>query len=241
VRGLARRLFPYVIVATAGFLAAYLVVFFFVFPTDVIPDERKVPNVVGLPFDKAVQSLDSAGFRARQGQRRYNSTQPPEVVLAQTPPAGSIEQKAADVVLDVSAGQRTGEVPRVIGQTAQQAQVAIENAGLDVAEIREQVSERPRGEVLAVLPAEGENVQIPSGIIVTVSSGPSTVRVPDVMGRQLGEARSVLEQLGLVAGTVTADSTSVEAPNTVIAQSPAAGSPVRAGRKVDLTVSPRAP
>ena len=47
-RDRTRRLLPYLIVAATGFLAAYLYVFFFVFPSDLLPNDAKVPNVVGL-------------------------------------------------------------------------------------------------------------------------------------------------------------------------------------------------
>src|SRR5215210_937023 len=50
-----RRSLPYAIAIIGGFLLAYLVVAFFVFPSGVIPRDIKVPNVTGLPFDDAVR------------------------------------------------------------------------------------------------------------------------------------------------------------------------------------------
>ena len=49
-RATTRRLLPYLIVAAAGFLLAYLFVFAFVFPAGVVPDDGRVPAVAGLDF-----------------------------------------------------------------------------------------------------------------------------------------------------------------------------------------------
>jgi eukaryotic-like serine/threonine-protein kinase len=238
LRDVSRRLFPYVLVATAGFTIAYLIVFFFIFPSDVVPDERKVPNVVGIDYDLAVQRLKEAGFTAQEGSKRNHVSAPPQAVLAQIPVAGSIEQKGASVVLDVSAGQRKGEVPSVVGMTGQEAQVAVENAGLEVQEVRETPSDRPRGEVITVAPNAGDQVPAGSGVVITVSAGPATVKVPDLVGRPLADARSTLEQIGLVPGRVTTDSTSLEPSNTVVGQSPTSGRAVRSGSRVSLTIAP---
>ena len=238
LRDVSRRLFPYVLVAATGFLLAYLVVFFFVFPGDVVPEDQKVPSVVGLSYDEAARRLREAGFTAQEGMKRHHVSAPASQVLAQTPVAGSIEQRGAGVVLDVSAGQRQGTVPSVVGMTLQEAQVAIENAGLDVAETREAPGERPRGEVTAATPTPGERVAAGTGVALTVSSGPATVPVPDLIGRSLAEARSALEQIGLAAGSVTVDSLSVEPSNTVVGQSPSVGRAVRSGSRVSLRVAP---
>ena len=47
-RATSRRLLPYALVAAGGFLLAYLVVAFLVFPPEIVPDDAKVPQVVGL-------------------------------------------------------------------------------------------------------------------------------------------------------------------------------------------------
>lgn len=61
LRGRLRRLLPYVIAAAGGFLLAYLIVAFFVFPAGVIPTDVRVPNVIGLTYNDAAAQLLQRG------------------------------------------------------------------------------------------------------------------------------------------------------------------------------------
>ena len=238
-RGRARQALPYVIAATAGFVLSYLIVAFFVFPATIIPSDRKVPNVVGMAYDEAAKRLTADGFRAKSGEQRFHASAPAGTVLEQDPPADAVEAKGVEVVLHVSSGQRRGEVPNVVGMTRQQAELAIENVGLDVGAIEEIRTNTPRGTVSASRPVAGTRVTVPSSVTLTVSAGPASVDMPDVVGESYSRARTVLEQLGLRIGDVAVDSTSLAAGNTVIAQSPAAGRALGAGTRVSLTVSGR--
>jgi serine/threonine-protein kinase len=238
-RGATRRLLPYFVAAVGGFLTAYLVVFFFVFPSELLPSDGKVPNVVGLTFEDASRRLDAAGFRHKLGETRYHVTAPKRTVLGQTPPPGSVEAHGAEIVLDVSAGQRTATVPNVVGLTQQQAQVTLENAGFDVGDVTQQRGNAARGLVLAMSPGAGQTLPIPSSVALVVSGGPATVVVPDLLGLTLPEARSTLDQLGLTLAPARVDSAALEPPNTVTGQTPNGGNSVPAGSVVRVTISGR--
>ena len=236
-----RRLLPYLIVAVAGFLSAYLYVFFFVFPSDLLPNDAKVPNVVGLTYDDAANRLRTLGLTAKSGETRFHATAPKGTVLEQLPRPGTTAMRSSVVRLDVSAGQRTATMPRVVGSSQQQAQVLLENAGFDIGDIALQRGDAPRGRVLASDPAEGVTVTLPRTVSLTVSSGPLIITLPDLLGRSLGEARSAVEQIGLTVSAIAVDSAAIEAPGVVTGQSPAAGASVPSGTGVRITVSGRAP
>jgi serine/threonine-protein kinase len=224
-----------------GFLAAYLIVAFFVFPRGVIPDDARVPSVVGLLYDDAAARLVAAGFKPAVGLSRFNASTPKNTVLEQSPPAGSREGRGVTVTLDVSAGERNSQVPPVVGLTQQLATAAIENAGLEVGTVQSREADSPRGAVLESVPSQGTGVTPGSTVDLIVSAGPPLVTVPELVGRDYTQARLLLEQIGLRAGTVTIDSTAVDAPNTVISQTPAAGASVRPRSTVDLRVTPQIP
>lgn len=236
-----RRLFPYLVASAGGFLTAYLLVFLVVFPTDLLPDEGKVPNVVGLTFPDAERRLFSAGYKAQLGEQVYHATSPATTVLTQTPPGGTNEQKNATITLDVSAGPRTSRVPNVIGQTRQQAQIAIENAGFDMGDIAERDDDAARGTVLSMSPDPGVEVRLPAVVTLVVSGGPSQVEVPDVVGRTLPEARMIIESQGLISGDVIPDTLSMLPPGTITSQRPAPGQRASPGTRVTFTLSGRVP
>jgi len=237
-RATSRRLLPYALVAAGGFLLAYLVVAFFIFPPQLVPDDVKVPQVVGLLFDEAVNRLEAAGFKAKRGEERFVELAPKSTVLAQSPPPGATEPRGTDILLDVSAGQRQLQVPLVVGLAQPVAEDAIEKAGLEVGDIQERESQSARGAVLETVPAAGSPVPPSTRIDLVVSSGPPAVNTPDVVGQPYAAARAMLEQIGLRVGDVITDSLSTAAPQTVISQTPAAGSRVSPGSKVSLSISP---
>ncbi|MGH7665637.1 MAG: PASTA domain-containing protein, partial [Gemmatimonadaceae bacterium] len=204
-RGHARRFLPFIIAATAGFVLAYLVVAFVVFPAELIPDELIVPNVIGQTYDQAAQHLTSAGFRATAGESRFHVSAPPTTVLEQTPSPGSHEMRGTRVVLVVSGGQRTAEVPAVTGMARQDALESIRGAGFTVGSVLQEASDEARGQVIRSRPSGGQRVLIPSTVDIVLSSGPSSLRTPDVVGRSFAQARQLLEQLGLKVGAVDVD------------------------------------
>ena len=236
-RALPRRAFPYLIAAVGGFLISYVAVFLFAFPAEVLPDDGVLPNVVGKTFENASAILQKAGFPAQQGETRFHKTIPANVVLQEDPPAGSRQKRGTAVVLALSGGQRSAEVPVTTNMSQQQARISIENTGLTLGTVTEQLADQPRGLVIASSPPAGTKVQLPGSVDIVMSKGPAVVQVPDLYGRTVGEARSMIEQLGLRVAGISRDTSSLQPENTVIRQLPSAGQTVSAGGPVSLTVS----
>ena len=236
-RAAPRRAFPYLIAAVGGFLISYVAVFLFAFPAEVLPDDGILPNVVGKTFENASAILQKAGFPAQQGETRFHKTIPANIVLQEDPPAGSRQKRGTAVVLALSGGQRSAEVPVTTNMSQQQARISIENTGLTLGTVTEQLGDQPRGLVIASSPPAGTKVQLPGSVDIVLSKGPAVVQVPDLYGRTVGEARSMIEQLGLRVAGISRDTSSLQPENTVIRQQPSAGQTVSAGGPVSLTVS----
>lgn len=237
VRALPKRAFPYLIVSVGGFLLAYVLLFLFAFPADVLPDDGRVPRVVGKTYSEASALLEEAGFSALRGETRFHKTTPVDVVLEQDPPAGSVQKRGAQVTLALSGGQATAIVPEIRGASQQQARIAIETAGFTFGSVSQQPSDEPRGAVLGSDPPAGTQLELPATVSITLSQGPATVQVPDLTGRTLADARSTIEQLGFQLGGITTDTSSFLPENTIVGQSPSPGSTVSAGASVRLRVS----
>ena len=220
-RSRVRTSLVYLVSIIAGFATAYLVVAFVVFPAGVVPRDVKVPNVTGLMYDEAEQRLAQAGFKAEQGEKRFDNSAPKMTVLEQNPPPGSREALGNAITLAVSGGQRMVAVPTVTGMTQSDAQAVLEKNGFDVGDVTEQQSNSPRGTVIATRPAAGQQVSVPSTIGLVMSSGASTITMPDLMGRDVIDARQLLLQLGAKNVQVETDPAGVGAAGAVISQSPA--------------------
>jgi eukaryotic-like serine/threonine-protein kinase len=174
-----RRFLPYLVAAVGGFGLAWVIVYSFIFPPGGPPVMAVIPNVLGLTYDHAAIQLKTAGFSAGRGVARYNVSAPRSTVLAQAPAAGASEPKGSVVVLDVSAGQRRATIPNVVGLLRTEAESTLASVGLDVSNVTQQVTSRPRGTVLSTSPPAGTSMILPSGVNIAVSLGPDTATAHD--------------------------------------------------------------
>jgi beta-lactam-binding protein with PASTA domain len=102
VRTSLRASLPYAVTIIGGFLVAYLIVAFVIFPSGVVPGNAKVPNVTGLLFDDASKRLASVGFKAERGDQEVREATPEGTVLVQDPRPGTKEPEGSSVTLTVS-------------------------------------------------------------------------------------------------------------------------------------------
>lgn len=239
LRGRLRRFQPYVIAAVGGFLLAYLIVAFFIFPAGVIPEDVRVPNVVGLTFAEATRQLEQVGLKAERGEQRFHNAAPKGTILDQKPPADSREAPGIKVNLIVSSGQRYGTIPGVIGMSRELALNALEVAGYEAGEVTERPSNEPRGAVIDSRPRPGTQAPMPTTVSLVISAGPTTIIVPDVVGRPVSEATLLLRQVGLAIGEIAyagGGNAIADAAAVVSSQSPPAGSQATAGSRVNMVV-----
>jgi serine/threonine-protein kinase len=142
------------------------------------------------------------------------------------------------VNLVVSAGDVAAIVPQIVGLTQTDAEAAITAAGLVVGTVIDQIStSSPPGTVLNQSPDAGTSVALGTGVNFTVSIGGGTVAVPALVGLQQAAAETAIVAAGLVVGPATTLPSPIIPAGEVIAQTPAAGTVVTLGTRVNLTVS----
>ncbi|MDB4909319.1 MAG: hypothetical protein JWO39_142 [Gemmatimonadetes bacterium] len=244
LRGTARRSIPYLVAIMSGFLLAYLIVAFFIFPAHLVTTDTKVPNVVGQTYEAAAAQLQKLGFAAQRGEQRFTAGSGSGQVLGQSPLPDAVEPRGTKVVLDVSQGQRTTSVPQLVGMTRAQAELALQNAGLEAGDVTQHESPSPRGQVLSTTPAAGQKTPLPSEVSFVVSSGPAQLAVPDVIGQTFSSAAQLLMQVGFRVAPAQADTVTRGAPEgTVTSQDPRGNEPAPPGVTVRLRVAaaPRGP
>jgi serine/threonine-protein kinase len=236
-----RRSLPYAIAIIGGFLLAYLVVAFLIFPSGVIPRDIKVPSVTGLPFDDAVRRLAERGLRGVKGEERFHEASPKGTVLEQSPAAGARDVEGAQITLTVSAGQQTAKVPSVNGMARAEAERALEDAGFDLGGVTERPSNTPAGQVIEATPRAGSEATIPSAVALVVSAGPTVVLVPNVVGQTVAQAKLAIESAGLLVSDIRTPEGDPLSDMTAIvtATVPASGAQVAAGTKVSVQASMR--
>jgi outer membrane protein assembly factor BamD (BamD/ComL family) len=132
----------------------------------------------------------------------------------------------------------TAKVPDLSGQELSQANSALTSKGLRLGAQREAPSDTiPEGQIIEQNLEVGTEVQIGSWVSVTVSSGPSTVVVPDLVGNSRGEAESILRAAGLELGKIIKVSSDDLPEGDIVQQHPATGSKAERGTSVRVTVA----
>jgi len=127
------------------------------------------------------------------------------------------------------------EVPRVVGRPLIQARAVLERAGFEVEETRVE-SEAPFDQVIDQDPDPGEEAEDGSTVLLEVSGGPGTVRVPSVQGYATALAIRQLEKRGLEATVERRPSESIDSGHA-IRTVPGAGEEVEKGERVTLFIS----
>ncbi len=132
------------------------------------------------------------------------------------------------------------KMPNLVGEQQTGAAKQLKNDGF-VVDVTPETSSKPKGTVLSTSPKEGVELAKGDAVTLVVSKGITTVpeTVPDVSNMPLSSAVSTLtkEKLGIkISDTPTAPPGSNPTPNTVLSQTPLAGTKVQSGTVVTITV-----
>ncbi|HSS37754.1 MAG TPA: Stk1 family PASTA domain-containing Ser/Thr kinase, partial [Polyangia bacterium] len=195
-----------------------------------------VPNVTGETEQAASAKLRAAGLTAAPSLASDASVASGRVIR-QAPTGGSKVDSATSVSIVISSGPGSAALPSVEGLTAAQALSRLRKSGFKPTSKEEPNAKVAQGRVIGTEPPAGTELQVGSPVSVLVSSGPAQVRVPDVSGDSQSGAEAALTAVGLAVGTITQQVSAGQAAGSVLSQSPAAGSPVSTGTKVNLTVA----
>jgi serine/threonine-protein kinase len=218
-----------------------------VFNSDPVTNEVNVPNVIGQIGDDAQRSLTDQGFDVALKSVPCQPTasgEPGECgpdnigkVIDSDPAPGSKMKKSDRLTLLVGAPAEKVNVPDVASRSPDEARQLLKDAGLAVAPQqgeREVKDDEQVGQVVETDPTAGQPVSKGSEIKLIVGTEPETVEVPDQTGKNVDDAKSTLEGLGLQVETNEVDND--QPPGTVVDQDPKDGE-VEPGSTVTLDVS----
>jgi len=213
----------------AGILTLAIIVVAVVFwllslgPTAVVPETTSVvPDVAGATYESASDAL--RGVDLVPLEMRESSTTVPEGQVVRTDPEqGARVAPNTQVDVYVSTGAVTVNVPSVVNMDVAGASAALEAAGVTVGS--QSVEHSPNvaeGVVLRTDPVAGTETREGEVVNLIVSDG--MVALPNVVGQNVNNATSTLQDDLQLQVTVSADRTCPVAPNTpVSAQSLAPG------------------
>ena len=194
----------------------------------------EVPNLSGLTAEAAVTVLSDynlilGSITPEESDRPTNS------IIKQDPPSGSRVNENSSVNVVISGGASKIIVPTLSGLvSAEDARRVLAAVNLQLGNITSIDSDQPEGYVVSSTPGSGSSVDIGTRVSIEVSNGFGVV--PALEGLPQAQALSDLGAAGYQPVVATQVSpTAVD--GTVLAQSPAAGTRLKVGSRVSITVA----
>jgi serine/threonine-protein kinase len=195
-----------------------------------------MPDAVGQPFRAVTRELRAADIPLAV-ERVASEDAPAGVVISQRPGPGVVVTGDDRPAFTVSRGADPRPVPGVTGLLLEGAAFQLGKAGLAIGPVTPlDDATVPVGAVIATDPVAGTVVDKDTPVALTVSQGPPPVQLPDLVGLAQAQATADLERLGLVANPVSENQGVALSGGPVVAQSPEARTPLRAGAVVTITI-----
>jgi beta-lactam-binding protein with PASTA domain len=194
------------------------------------------PRLVSMTKPQAEQQATAGGFSLRYADGQFSETVPKDVVLSQDPPAEDKIVHGGLVILTLSLGPERYPVPDVVGLESAAARGELEQVRLKYKEGAKKYDDNAgEGVVLAIDPKPGTSLKPGATVTVVLSKGQAPITVPDVKGKNINDARNELQGKGLSVVEQYKDSD--QPADTIIGQSPAAGTGAEKDDEIKLEVS----
>ena len=202
-------------------------------------EEVEIPNLVGKDYDTIKEELEAKGFTIYQNSEDWNSEYEEGKIFNQNPVAGT-KTKNKIIQVDVSKGTRLVKVTNIEGKNIKVARYELENTlGFIVEEEQEKSDTVAAGLVIS---QDYKDVERPYGSVIKlkVSSGDGKKEVvmPNVVGKNINDAKKQLEDSKLVV-EIEYDEDEGKTNGTVLSQSYPQNSVLKEGDLVKLTVNRR--
>ena len=159
-----------------------------------------VPPIQGLLYDAAVAQATAVGLTIEITEERVDPTTPIGQIISQDPAATVLLPAGSPIRVVVSKGGPSVAIPNVEGQASDAAQQVLIGAPFlfNVTLAEEQSTSVPKGRVIRTEPPIGTSVASGSSVTVVISGGGNQSTVPDVTGQSEADAKTLLNNAGLV-------------------------------------------
>jgi serine/threonine-protein kinase len=192
-----------------------------------------IPVLTGLTPSAALKVLTSQPLKSAGISEEFNTTIPKGLVISSNPPNGQKVKRDTPVSILVSKGIEEIALTTYVGQSADQAQNELTEAGFNVESSFAYSETVAAGAVVSQTPAGVVSAPKGSTITLVVSKGSKFVFIPNVYSIETNKAMATLKDLGLKVKVRSIGKKTVKYVTNV---SPKIGAKVLRGTVVTITV-----
>jgi beta-lactam-binding protein with PASTA domain len=216
--------------------------------------EVQIPSLKGMTVADARSQMAGLGLVLVVDNRYYSGEVAAGHILTQSPAPGTVVRREWRVRVSESLGPQTVNVPDTVGKEQRVAELELRRVGLGVGTVATLPSKAPEGTVLAQdPPGKAQGIEQPSINLLVAAPSDETADgwlMPDLTGMLAQSAVAELARVGIQAAPPKFVEAGIPAigsgntpprpplrPNSVIAQTPPAGSRVAQSTVVKLVVA----
>jgi serine/threonine protein kinase/beta-lactam-binding protein with PASTA domain len=192
-----------------------------------------IPVLTGLTPEVAIKTLTNQPLKSAGITEEFNSTIPKGLVISSNPSNGQKVKRDTPVTILVSKGVEEIAYTTYMGQSGDQAQNELTDAGFNVESSFAYSETIAAGAVISQTPAGLVSAPKGSTITLVVSKGSKFVFIPNVYSIETSKAIAALKDLGLKVKVRSMGKKSVKNVTNV---SPKVGAKVLRGTVVTITV-----
>jgi eukaryotic-like serine/threonine-protein kinase len=192
-----------------------------------------IPVLTGLTPSAALKVLTSQPLKSAGISEEFNTTIPKGLVISSNPPNGQKVKRDTPVSILVSKGIEEIALTTYVGQSADQAQNELTEAGFNVESSFAYSESVAAGAVVSQTPAGVVSAPKGSTITLVVSRGSKFVFIPNVYSIETNKAMATLKDLGLKVKVRSIGKKTIKYVTNV---SPKIGAKVLRGTVVTITV-----
>jgi len=173
--------------------------------------EYEVPTVIGMTLEEAVEELKKVYMTPVLPVEQRPSDEYPAGVVIDQEKIGMKAKKGASIALVVSSGPETFLMPDFVGRAWSEAEPELTDFARESSvrwTVEYVAGSEAAGTVIGQRPAAGERFNPrDTEIVITVSSGPATIPMPNLIGEKLAVAEAMLESAGFAKWKIEREKT----------------------------------
>jgi serine/threonine-protein kinase len=193
------------------------------------------PDLTNLSKQTALTQAKTGGFKVVIGPGEFREDVPKDKVLRQVPAPGGRILDGGTITLTLSKGPEVYKVPDDVGKSLDVALQDFSQIKVKVTQIQQFDDQIPNGSVSGLDPKAGSDIRPGAELKVYVSKGPNPVKVPNVVGKNVNDAKNTLDKLGVKSVFNYVDNN--QPKDTVLTQDVNDGTGVTPGMTITMTVS----
>lgn len=201
-----------------------------------------IPDVRGMNVTGAETRLAPLSLQVEVVRQKAHPTIPVGMILDQVPAPEKGIRGGRTVKVITSSGPPAGSMPQLAGLSLRQAEITLQRENFRLGRV---LRIRRPGVTEPVVDFQNPEpgIELFKGavvdLVVAEPAAAALLRMPDLQGMSLFQARQIINEAGFVMAPVVFERTDGVPPNLVLSQNPPAGRRIRKGDQLELVASSR--